>query len=338
MKHIALIYTALLFVTTTGCHEIEQQPDDPHGNFTSLWETVDNHYCFFEEKGIDWDSIRTVYEPVVRQTMKSRELFTVCAQMLGELHDGHTNLSSPFATSYYRNWWSDYPQNFDGRLIEQYYFNFNYTQLGATYYGILSSNVGYLRVPTFTSGLGDGNIDWILNYLSSCAGLIIDVRDNGGGNLTNAERLASHFFPTETVVGYLVHKTGPGHNDFSEPFEVKSQPSPTGSLIWGKPVVVLTNRSTFSAANFFVAVMKTLPQVRITGATTGGGAGMPWSSELPNGWGVRMSAVKMLDAQGNATETGISPTPGCEVALDPVQAARGIDSMIEFAVRLIAEQ
>lgn len=325
-------------IIASACHEIEERPDNPHGNFIALWEAVDCHYCFLDEKGLDWDSVKAVYEPAIRESMNSRELFTVCSQMLEELRDGHTNLSSAFATSYYRNWWSDYPQNFDARLIEQYYFNFNYTQLGSFYYGILSSNVGYLRVPTFVSGLGDGNIDWILNYLAPCSGLIIDVRDNGGGNITNAEQLASHFFSEETTVGYMIHKTGPGHNDLSEPFEVKSCPSPAGSLIWGKPVVVLTNRSTFSAANFFVSVMKSLPQVKIAGATTGGGAGMPWSTELPNGWGVRMSAVVLLDSEGRVTESGISPTPGCEVALDPTEATRGVDTMIEFAVNLIAQQ
>ena len=51
--------------------------------------------------------------------------------------------------------------------------------------------------------------------MALCHGLIIDVRSNGGGNLTNVERLSSRFFNERTLVGYIAHKKGPGHNDFS---------------------------------------------------------------------------------------------------------------------------
>lgn len=331
-----LLYAIAIICALTACHPIPEEADDPQGNFNALWRAVDEHYCFFSEKDVDWDEVRARYAPLVTPSMSRTQLFTVCSQMLSELRDGHTNLSAPFATSYYREWWSDYPQNFDARLVEQYYFNFNYRQLGSWYYGILPSNVGYLRVPDFTTGLGSGNIDWILSYLSGCSGLIIDLRDNGGGSVSYAVTLARHFI-TEPTVGYMVHKTGPGHDDFSEPYEVRYEPVGGGHLHWGKPVVLLTNRSTFSAGNFFVAVMMSQPGVRVAGATTGGGSGMPYSTELPCGWGVRMSAVSLLDSRKHVTEHGIAPTPGCEVDLDPAEALIGRDTMIDFAVTLLTE-
>lgn len=107
--------------------------------------------------------------------------------------------------------------------------------------------------------------------------------------------------------------------------------------MWTKPVAVLTNRSTFSAANNFVSVMQYLPQVKIVGARTGGGSGMPFSSELPCGWSVRFSACSVLDAKGKTTEFGIDPSPGCEIDLDPVQALDGKDTMLEFAIDLLAK-
>ena len=90
-------------------------------------------------------------------------------------------------------------------------------------------------------------------------------------------------------------------------------PSPTvrlreGRVRWAKPIVVLTNRSTFSAANNFASVMKNLPGVTIVGSVTGGGSGVPFSSELPCGWGIRFSACSMLDALGESTEGGITPS------------------------------
>lgn len=336
-KSYPLIISILLALSFCACHPLPEQNDSPRGNFESLWRTVDEHYCFFSQKDVDWDEVHERYSSQIREGMGRREMFQVLSAMIAELRDGHTNLSSAFETSYYRQWWSDYPQNFDSRLVEQYCFNFNYSQLGGWYYGILPSNVGYLRVSTFTTGLGSGNIDWVLSTLASCSGLIIDVRDNGGGSLSYAETLASHFIHEKQTVGYMVHKTGPGHNDFSEPFPVDYSPASAGHRLWSKPVVVLTNRSTFSAGNFFVAVMKGLPGVKIAGATTGGGSGMPYSSELPCGWGVRMSAVSLLDKDGLVTEGGIDPDPGCHVDLDLEAAASGTDTMIEFAENIIKE-
>ena len=66
---------------------------------------------------------------------------------------------------------------------------------------------------------------------------------------------------------------------------------------------------------------------------------MPFSSELPNGWAVRFSASPLRDPEGNLTEFGVAPTPGCEVDMDPQKALEGIDTMLEFAIaRLITQQ
>ena len=316
----------------TACHSIEEFDNNAKGNFESLWKTLDEHYCFFAAKDIDWNAVHDEYAVKISNTMNSRELFSVCADMLNLLEDGHTNLSSPFNTSYYRAWWSDYPQNYDARLIEQYYFNFNYMSLGAVNYGILSNNIGYIRYSSFETQLGDGNWNWIFNYLATCDALIIDVRDNGGGLIDAVEPLISHFITERTLAGYISHKTGPGHNDFSEPYPYYFNPAPQSSVMWQKPVAVLTNRSTFSAANNFVSIMKLLPQVKIVGATTGGGCGMPFSSELPNGWGVRFSASIVYDAQMQITEFGVAPSEGCAVDLDPQKALDGIDTMLETAI------
>lgn len=339
MKCIHYIYGVILAAVATvlpSCHDVPEYADDPRGNFEALWSIIDEHYCFLREKGIDWDEIHRVYGERVSDAMTREELFVVCAEMLGELRDGHTNLSSPWETSYYRQWWSDYPQNYDGRLIEEHYFNFNYRQVSGVKYGILpQGNIGYMGYSSFAVPIGEGNLDAVLAYLATCDGLIIDIRDNGGGNMDMVKRIVARFITSPVTAGYMVHKTGPGRDEFSEPFRYGIDPAPKGRMMWMKPVVVLTNRSTFSAANNFVSIMQYLPQVRIVGARTGGGSGMPFSSEIPCGWGVRFSACSVLDARGNTTEFGIDPTEGCAVDLDPVAALDGKDTMLEFAIDLL---
>ena len=98
---------------------------------------------------------------------------------------------------------------------------------------------------------------------------------------------------------------------------------------------VLTNRSVYSAANEFVKYMKCAPQCIVVGDKTGGGAGMPFSSELPNGWGVRFSACPMYNRDRQSTEFGIEQD--YNVQISDADMALGIDTIIEFA-RMLARQ
>ena len=332
MIRICYLMMLVLLAATTSCHKLESWSDSQHGNFEALWSIMDQHYCFFTEKGVDWDEIHSRYVAKVSDDMTDKELFYVCADMLNELRDGHTNLSSSFNVSYYRKWWSDYPENYNARLVEEHYLNFNYLSAGGMDYAILPQNVGYMRYSSFNSMVGESNLDQILLHLNVCDGLIMDVRDNGGGSMTNVETIVRRFITERTLAGYISHKTGPGHDDFSEPYAYYYDPAEAGRIMWGKPVVVLASRGTFSAANNFVSIMQYRPNTVIAGSTTGGGSGMPFNSELPNGWGIRFSACSVLDAKGNTTEQGIEPTPGCAVDLDPVQALDGHDTILDFAI------
>ena len=335
LSYLFLLFTLQLLIAS--CHSVEEHTNNPRGNFEALWTVLDEHYCFFKEKGVDWDAVHDKYVRRVGPEMTREELFKVCSDMLDELRDGHVNLTSPFNTSYYRRWWSDYPQNFSKRLIEESYFNFNYRQTGGLMYGLLNENIGYIYYGSFSSPVGEGNLDNILYFLSAAQGLIIDVRDNGGGNLTNVEKLVARFITEPTIVGYISHKTGPGHDEFSEPRAIIYNPADLGRIRWAKPIIVLANRSTFSAANNFVSVMKLLPGVRVVGATTGGGSGVPLSSEIPCGWSVRFSACSMLDAERVSTEQGVAPTEGCAVDMNPMDALAGKDTILEFAINLMQE-
>lgn len=329
---LSIISALILSAFMSSCHDVREYADDPRGNFEALWTILDEHYCFFSQKDIDWDAVHDTYARRIGPEMTGEELFIVCADMLDELRDGHVNLSAAFNTSYYRKWWSDYPQNYSERLVEQYYLNFNFLSAAGFDYAVLPQNIGYVRYSSFSAGIGEGNLDEVLMYLNTCDGLIIDIRDNGGGSMSNVETLVRRFITSRTLAGYISHKTGPGHNDFSEPYPYYFDPAERGRVMWGKPVVVLTSRGTFSAANNFVSVMKYIPEVTIVGARTGGGSGMPFNSELPNGWGVRFSACSVLDCKGQTTEFGIDPTPGCAIDLDPQAALLGHDTILDFAI------
>ena len=96
-------------------------------------------------------------------------------------------------------------------------------------------------------------------------------------------------------------------------------------------MVVLASRGSFSATNNFVSIMKSLGQVTVVGDSTGGGCGLPFTSELPNGWRVRFSSCPILDAQGHLTEFGVAP----DVRIDMDENDRTHDAILDTAIALL---
>lgn len=322
--------------TLTSCVDEEEYSDTPRGNFEALWKIINERYCFFgykqKEYGLDWDEVYARYSRQVDDRMTESQLFEVMGNMLGELRDGHVNMYSSFDAARYWRWHEDFPQNFSDSLNRRY-LGTDYRIAGTLRYRRLGDNIGYIRISSFENAIGEGNLDDALLYLAPCNGLIIDIRDNGGGQLTQAEKLAARFTDEKLLVGYIQHKTGKGRSDFSQMKEQWIKPS--SRVRWHKKVCVLTNRSVYSAANEFVKYMKCCPLATIIGDKTGGGAGMPFSAELPNGWGVRFSACPMYDKDKQPTEFGIQPD--CEIQLADDDMRQGIDTIIEFARRKLTE-
>ena len=337
MKDKLLLLLALV-LGLCSCQRGESEYDEtPQGNLDALWTIIDQRYCFLDYKeaelGISWNDIHAKYSARLNPKMTRAQLFEVLCQMLGELKDGHVNLSSSMDLGRNWSWKEDYPLNLDEELRDAY-LQTDYNLASGLKYRILPDNIAYVVYESFQNAIGDGNLDDMLFSLRMCNGMILDIRGNGGGNLDNETKLASRFTNEKVLVGYRSHKTGKGRNDFSslEPEYI----TPSKGVRWQKSCVVLTNRSCYSAANTFVRDMKEMPLVTVMGDQTGGGSGLPFSSELPIGWSVRFSASPSFDAKKQQIEFGIAPDIPC--SLDTGQAAQGIDSMIEAAREFIGGQ
>ncbi|MEG1998537.1 MAG: S41 family peptidase, partial [Bacteroidales bacterium] len=229
-------------------------------------------------------------------------------------------------------WFEDYPVNYNAETVNRYYLKQpNYSIAGSIRYRILErTNIGYMYYGSFSSAIGDGNLDEILFAFSGCDGIIIDVRSNGGGVITNVEKIASRFIKNEIVSGYIRHKVSPEHNHFSDFYPIVIKPADSKRIKYCGPIAVLTNRSCFSATNDFVSVMKQLPQVAVIGDRTGGGSGLPFSSSLPNGWSLRFSASPIVNALKEEIEFGIDPTVKVNLT-----ATTETDNIIDAAVSWI---
>lgn len=265
---------------------------------------MDEHYCFFEEKGVDWDSVHAVYAKQVDKGMTDSQLLEVLGNMLATLRDGHVNLYASFDMARYWGFHETTPATSATRWSTS--ISAPITRLRrASAIASSTTTSATCGAPRFgCAGFGQSR-----RHLAVPGALPRpDHRPARQWRWTahGGRKLAARFTNETRLVGYMQHKTGRGHRDFSSLQEQWLKPA--SGLRWQKPVAVLTNRQVFSAANEFVKYMKCCPNVVQVGDQTGGGAGLPFSSELPNGWSVRFSACPMYDHNRKAQRMALHPT------------------------------
>ncbi len=328
-KTLLLIIVFIVGITSCDDAFFEDDPaNDAVTNFEILWDRMDERYVFFDYKGIDWDSVYDVYRPQVFNGMPSQDLFDVMEAMLNTLRDGHVNLRSDFDISFY-NYYEDAPNNFDFFNLERNYLK-DYRITGRLLNTVIDS-VGYIYYRSFQRPISEDNLDFVVEEFRGLKGLIIDIRNNEGGNPLYGFRLARRITREDVHIYSTIYKDGPGRNDFSIPSRAVLDTN--NKEKFDLPVVLLTNRVTYSAGNFFTAMLKALPQVTVMGDTTGGGGGIPLGWELPNGWFFNYSSSITTLPDGFNIEDGIPPD--VPLTISDEDLADGRDTILEEAIQFL---
>jgi len=339
MKFVLVVMLALVFSSCKKIFIDSEVADNPKENFEYLWTDIKNRYSYLDYKGVDWNAIHDELSAQVYDGMSQEQLFAVLAELMNRLRDGHVNLTSPFNISNYYPIFLSSPQNYDNRLVlEKYLLRHpdDYYITGAlqnTIIDTLGLKVGFLRYGSFSSTVQSSDIDYVINRFNEAAvdGVIIDVRSNGGGSVSNVFRLTNRFVDSNQLAYTSELKVGPGPAEFGN--EEQTYIGPAGTQQFTKRIAILTNRGCYSATSLFCLAMKSLPYVKMIGDSTGGGLGAPTGAELPNGWTYRFSVTRTLSPNNDNWEDGIPPD--ILIDLDPALAAEGYDSIIERAIEYI---
>ena len=327
------IFGLLVFTSCERAFMDQDEPNNPVNVFDYLWNQVDQNYTFFDVKGIDWDSVREVYRPKVNNDMTNDSLFRVCAAVLNTLRDGHTNLASGFDVSHndsvYYKMYAE--KNINTEVVLLNYLTVNHHTTGSfTHNAIRDGKVAYLRYSSFSNSVNGSVLKYLVNYYKSCDGMILDLRQNGGGSMSNVSNLLSIFDNHKQLLYQTQVKSGPGHDAFKDAETVYAADSSLlGKNPYTKPVAVLVDRGSYSATSFFAICTKAFDNVKLFGDYTGGGLGIPNGGMLPNGWVYRFSVTRTLANDGQNYENGVPPD--VHVILDPTCTAQGIDNVIETA-------
>lgn len=144
---------------------------------------------------------------------------------------------------------------------------------------IKKGNIGYLRIRDFVGSDIKQEFDRCYPALLKTSALIIDLRNNPGGNSGNADYMLRHLSSDSIKTdSWRSPMYIPAYASWSmkQPW-YESEPeymSPVeGKTIYNKPIVVLVNQGTFSAAEDFCTVFIVMKRGKLIGTMTGGSTG-----------------------------------------------------------------
>lgn len=154
---------------------------------------------------------------------------------------------------------------------------------------LLKKNVGYLRITNFWESDFRSSFDSILTSILKTEALVIDIRNNGGGNSGNGDyvlrKLATAPFKSDSwsTRQYMPAFISWGQKESVYKSEGSIMLPDTTAGAYAKPIVLLVDNGTFSAAEDFAAAFKSMKRGKMIGTPTGGSTGNPLFVELVPG-------------------------------------------------------
>lgn len=169
-------------------------------------------------------------------------------------------------------------------------------------YKILEGNIGYINIATFDEDI-DNDFEKAYNDLLSknIKGLVIDIRDNPGGILSEVVKIADRLVPNGIVL-YTLDKNGNRTDYKSNADCIKI------------PLVVLTNKGSASASEILAGAVKDHGVATIVGEKTYGKGLVQKTFLLTNGNAIKLTVAEYFTPNGNKID-GIGVTPDIEVQM-----------------------
>ncbi|MCR9252755.1 MAG: S41 family peptidase [bacterium] len=338
------LLTALIIFIGLSCEEMvlgEEPTNAPESNFEIFWQDFDEHYGLFQARGWNWDSIYNVYRPMVNSQTSDAELWSIFHDMITYLDDSHTFIYNPDEDLFYASGSEDEEaasEVISWDVINNHYLEYSKDAsdvIGWKYGKMKNSNIGYI-VLTDMDNEDPKIIDHILSELGNIDALIFDIRHNTGGTDSFSARVAGSFADGENLIYSVQEKNGPGKKDFADKTFYYTEPK--GKSQFTKPVVVLTDVVTVSAAEVFLLHMKSFEHVTQIGDSTAGDfSDTSMRRFLPNGWMYQYSIMMFLQPDGSSLD-GIGHVPDIFIRNTEEALNDNTDLVLDRSLQFLLEE
>ena len=191
---------------------------------------------------------------------------------------------------------------------------------------MLENNIAYVQVTTF----GDSTTSELKSTLTELMaqnpkGLILDLRNNGGGYLQTAVEVISQFVPKGVA---LYEKTGDGKQN-----EYDVIP---GGLATNIPMVVLINEGSASASEITAGALQDYGRAKLVGVQSyGKGSVQNWVPLSDNEGAVRVTIAKWFTPKNRSIDNHVGLTPDVYVGMTLEDFKAGRDPQLDAAVETL---
>jgi carboxyl-terminal processing protease len=346
--------------------------------FDEFWNQLNVNYVYWDIDTTNWDAVYRQYQPVFK-SLRLDDTDDLAAsvgyfrQMTAGLIDHHFSIS--FTNGILQDSIGIIPGENQWRIDPAFHLSYSYIgsdihyldsgyQLGTDntsvpgstliavagtiHTDILLFTCNQFQLSASYQSVLDNPVKPVLNYFfqrlanpSGLKAIVIDLRDNPGGDANDLNFLVGHFIDQSLAVGYTRSKSGNGRLDYTPWIGIKVTPQ-TGAEAVTLPIYILADKYSQSMAEIMTMALRALPQCRVVGETTYGATG-PFAEnalyddgpfEVPGFLSVITASVEFKYIDGKSYE-GKGFPPDFAVAFDPQALNAGDDPQLDKVLSLI---
>ncbi len=163
-----------------------------------------------------------------------------------------------------------------------------------TYYGIFKNDIGYININEFTEECAkDVRRAFIDLKQKGAKKLVLDLRDNGGGSVTEAVNIINMFVPRDLTLLTMKGKMKRANSEY------KTTTEPIDTVM---PIVVMVNENTASSSEITAGVMQDLDRGVIIGQRTYGKGLVQTTMDLPYNAQMKLTTSKYYIPSGRCIQ------------------------------------
>ena len=193
---------------------------------------------------------------------------------------------------------------------------------------LLEKNIGYIRLTSFNEN-SDTQIKKQIKKLennNNVKAYILDLRNNPGGLLSQAIRIADFFLDNGEIVSTKSRKTSENRKWFAK----------KGDITNGKSIIVLINYGSASASEIVAGALKDHKRAILVGENSFGKGSVQSIIPLKNNGAIRLTIAKYYLPSGKSiSEVGVSPDIEVNEETDEFRIKTETDNQLNYAIKLL---